>query len=154
MGSGHRNNNAFERARHRCEGGTCHMSSYVVICLHISPFVPIWLRERDLLPFCRWQNVRLRRHGSRRPTVRRTVGTDLSNPSSPPHERKTPPFGGVFFKFLGRMTGLHIPTLRVGALPLVRLELHFIRSRQLSCRTSGSHPIRPENSKMPRPGHF
>ena len=78
------------------------MSSYVVICLHISPFVPIWLRERDLLPFCRWQNVRLRRHGSRRPTVRRTVGTDLSNPSSPPHERKTPPFGGVLFHGCGR----------------------------------------------------
>ena len=38
---GHRNNNAFEQARHRCGGGTMHMSPYVVICLHMSPFVPI-----------------------------------------------------------------------------------------------------------------
>jgi hypothetical protein len=42
----------------------------------------IWLRERDLSAFfADGKKYRLRRHGSRRPTVRRTVGTDLSNPS-------------------------------------------------------------------------
>ena len=39
--SGHRNNNAFEQARHRCGGGTMNMSPYVVICLHMSPYVPV-----------------------------------------------------------------------------------------------------------------
>ncbi len=43
---------------------------------------PIWFRERDLSAFfAAGKKYRLRRHGSRRPTVRRTVGTDLSNPS-------------------------------------------------------------------------
>ena len=39
----------LQKRKDRCGGGTTHISSYVVICLHMSPFVPIWLRGKDLI---------------------------------------------------------------------------------------------------------
>ena len=32
----------LRKRKDRCGGGTTHISSYVVICLHMSPFGPIW----------------------------------------------------------------------------------------------------------------
>ena len=51
--------------------------------------------------FCRWQKCKVAAAWGRRPTVHRTVGTDLSNSSLiPSHETKTPPFGGAFVSWL------------------------------------------------------
>ena len=54
------------------------------------------------------KNVRLRRRGRRRPTVHRTVGTYLSSPFFPAHQKAVHSF--AVYRFLVRRKGLEPPT--------------------------------------------